>query len=188
MGMSAGGTLPMSSNRAWNGVLWLGGAFLTAATLRTGGGSSAKGHDDFDCGGAFAGNHGLAGQCAKPSSAALPASMRSGTQPRSSRQRRVTGEPVIAVAAPVGSARAPLAAADAYPAGEERVGHRFGMLRGRLCEAASCVDLSVSNRLPATGKAVSAAGWELPRRGARSLGAGACITSFRPNRVESADD
>jgi len=49
-------------------------------------------------------------------------------------------------------------------------------------------DLSVSCRLPATGKAVSAAGWELPRRGARALGGGACITSFRPNRVEAADD
>jgi hypothetical protein len=31
MRMSAGGTLPMSSNRAWNGVQWLGGAFLNAA-------------------------------------------------------------------------------------------------------------------------------------------------------------
>lgn len=188
MGMSAGGTLPMSSNRAWNGVLWLGGAFLKAATLRTGGGSSAKGHDDFRLRRCFCWEPWPCRPVRKTSSAALPASMRSGTQPRSSRQRRVTGEPVIAVAAPVGSARAPLAAADAYPAGEERVGHRFGMLRGRLCEAASCVDLSVSNRLPATGKAVSAAGWELPRRGARSLGAGACITSFRPNRVEPADD
>ena len=44
---------------------------------------------------------------AQTSNAALPASMRSGTQPRSSRQRRVTGEPAIAVAAPAGSARAP---------------------------------------------------------------------------------
>jgi hypothetical protein len=47
---------------AYNGY-W---CFSQRGTLRTEGGSSAKGHDDFDCGSAFAGNHGLAGQCAKP--------------------------------------------------------------------------------------------------------------------------
>jgi hypothetical protein len=157
--------------------------FLNAATLRTGGESNAKAHDDVDCRGALAGHHGHAGQRTKPAA-------RRRQHPRAQERNpdRYAGgvlrrNRLLRLRPRLGQrVRSPLLSMCSL-----LVSRASNVeMPSRPPQRAAFFDANVPSRPP--GLDLEGGRQGLPRTASGRTGGSTRITSLRPNRVEAADD
>ena len=104
------------------------GAFLNAAPCEQKEGLVRKVTMTLTAAAAFAGNHGLAGQCAKPAARRCQHPCAQKRNPDRHAGGVLRGNRLLRLRPRLDQRVLPPVAADAYPAGEGRVGYRSGML------------------------------------------------------------